>query len=169
MVPPPSCLRSKRKTGTVEFSISTVVGDREMARRRRSPPRRLPRASLRMSLVRPGRAARSRTLDLPRSSPLTSLLAESRSRLRFRLPGSPGGKAALIQARRQARNPNKPSRFLSSLLGALRGASAPRHTICELKNTRRQVMFAKGVGGKSWDRNGPDMRNAVHDGLCKRR
>lgn len=58
---------------------------------------------------------------------------------------------------------------LERVLRSLRGSAARRYdrtNPCDAKNTRREVLFARGVGGSKWKRT-INMRNAVHDGKCK--
>lgn len=56
--------------------------------------------------------------------------------------------------------------FLLPRGGVFARPSLVKRDVCGSKESRRQVLFARGVGGNSW-RNRINMEGAYHDGKCK--
>lgn len=123
-----------------------------------SPRRRSWRAAPRVRVGRAPRevARRSRVL-LPRSYLISTLPRREAPRLSRRLPARVF-RAAVSQPLRIF-----PRLIRLPLGGAFALARSVKRDVCVSKQSRREVLFSKGVGGSSW-RNRIDMRGAHHDG-----
>lgn len=111
-----------------------------------------------------GRAPwRSRSLDLPRPvplgfnviqslgrRPLDDVLRPRRGRIAPTLVVQPGRGRSALPGRLKVRYPHLAKPLL-----------ATRHTVCDTRRSRREVMFSLRVAGKRWSSGrGPSMNNA---------
>lgn len=134
--------------------MSTVVSDR-MRRRSsssRRPPVRRPYTVVRSAPY--GRVARTWSLPRTLSAPFWP---QRRQALRPFL--RPRAAVIIRGVKPRVTRPRIPV----PRVGAFARPSLLAHDVCVSKQRRREVLFARGVGGSKW-RNRIDMRNAYHDG-----